>query len=243
MFHVKQSSDTLRLEQLAAEIKVRLSSSESQLLITHLQLVLEANRSLNLTAINTVGDGIRLHILDSLTVIPELEAHAAGSILDIGSGAGYPGIPIAIMSSARVVLLESRGRRAEFLARALKGLSLENAFIEHSRAEELVFGKRLDRFDIVVARAVSSLPALVELAAPLLKSGGRLIAMKGDLSANELERGVAAGRIVGMSHESTRRFVLPEGHEARTLVTFCRQGKASIRLPRRPGMAQTKPLG
>lgn len=242
MFHVKQSSDIARLERLATDIGVRLSRTESQLLLAHLEMVLQANQSLNLTAINTMEDAIRLHVVDSLTLMPALNGQRPESVLDIGSGAGYPGIPIAITSPGRVVLLESRGRRADFLARTTEVLSLENVTIEHSRAEELVFRESADRFDVVVARAVSTLPALVELASPLLSAGGRLIAMKGDLTGEELARGKMAARLVGMSHENTQRFVLPEGGEARTLVTFCRRGKASVRLPRRPGMAQTKPL-
>lgn len=242
MFHVKHHADIERIQRMANEVGVEVSQEQAGQLLAHLEIVIEANQTLNLTAISDRAAGIRLHIVDSLAVVPALRESGAQTILDIGSGAGYPGVPIAITNPGRVTLLESRSRRAAFLGELLNQLGIQNAEARCARAEDLASASNGGDFDSLTARAVSALPSLVELAAPLLKHGGELIAMKGPITEDELDRGDRVGGMVGMERVSVHRFLLPESGESRSLVIFRKVAESAIALPRNPGRAQKRPL-
>lgn len=213
--------------------------AQASLLSQHLDLVFEANRSFNLTRI-TPKDALALHVLDSLAALPELLACPAGAFVDIGAGAGFPGIPLHVLSGREGALVESVKKKAAFLSDAVQALCL-NLSVHAVRAEELALAAPF-AYSAVVARALTSMPALVELAAPLLARGGRLVALKGRPESEELSRGDAAARICGLARISTRELVLPGTDAMRTIVVYERSGNASTRLPRRSGMAQRYPL-
>lgn len=207
------------------------------LLARHAEMVLVANRSFNLTRITTPGEFVRLHIVDSL--LPWLHVQPTTPCIDLGSGAGFPGIPLGIVHGVTVVLCESVGKKAAFLESCVKELGIA-CTVFHGRAEEL--GATRPRAGLVVARAVASLPALVELASPLLDTGGQLIALKGDPEVTEIERGDAVANKCGMRRMEIVSYVLPGGVERRTLVSYERTGEARMHLPRRAGLAQHQPL-
>lgn len=240
MFHVKpppHAIDVRSLEDALASCEVRVEHAQLDLLARHAALVLEANSRLNLTRIVSPEDVVHLHIVDSLAFLP-LVAPLQSPLVDIGSGAGYPGIPLAILGYD-VTLLESVGKKAAFLQEAVTDLGL-TAPVVRARAEELATTR--PEFSTAIARAVSSLPALVELASPLLRTGGQLVALKG--TPEELERASAskAADIVGMRHSAEVPYRLPRG-EARTVVTYEKVAASRMKLPRRSGMAQRQPLG
>lgn len=241
MFHVKQSEHIDRLIRLAAEVGVELTHEQAQTLLAHLDMTIEENRTQNLTAISTIDEGVRLHIVDSLSVLPRLGG-VHDPVVDLGSGAGYPGIPIAVAGSASVWMLEPRTRRAEFLSRVVEKLGLSNAQVIRAHAEQLAVTDLAGTFSAVTARAVSSLPALVELAAPLLRLDGELLAMKGAVEQGELDRGDRVGTLTGMDRVAVDRFALPEVGEARSLVVYRKTGESSVALPRGSGKAQKRPL-
>ncbi len=219
-----------------------LPDSAVDALTMHLDAVLAANVVHNLTAITDASEAAELHIVDSLTALPELEAAPPGPVADLGSGAGYPGVPLAVASGRRVTLVESVGKKARFL-REMTGLLAPycNLAVEQTRAELLAF-EAPAVYSAVTARAVSSLASLVELASPLLTAHGVLIALKGEVTEDELERGVAAGHKVGMELVGRRDTRLPSGGR-RALVVFERSAEVpETRVPRRPGRAQRKPL-
>jgi len=250
MFHVKHSVDRNETEALAITvadvleclIAVGLSATEDQadLLRRHALAVIETNTRFNLTRVTAPEEVLALHIGDSATALPFIQASPLGSVADLGSGAGYPGIVLAALSGRPFVLVESVKKKAEFL-RAFTdeiGMPIEVVAI---RAEELAT-VRPAAFSAVVARALSSLPALVELASPLLVVGGHLIAMKGRPTDEELTSGDTAAARCGMRRIGVDQFQLPNG-ESRVIVTYERRGNVRERLPRRPGMAQRQPLG
>ena len=214
-----------------------------QFLYRHLDYVLATNSSIRLTAIHSKEEGERLHILDSLMVLPEVVSAPEGRMLDIGTGGGYPGIPLALAAERSVDLLDSVQKKAraieDFVKKDYKG-SLELRALGE-RAEELALSKPA-YYSVVLARAVSSLPALVELSSPLLMLGGRLIAHKGSFDEEELKRAVAVADITGMRYLSKREYELLGGDEQRTVYVFEKSGESSIDLPRRSGRAQRKPL-
>ena len=219
-----------------------LSEEQNQLLDKHLQLVLEKNATLNLTRIESEQEAKVLHIEDSLSALEEINAAPNGIYIDIGSGAGYPGIPVAVATGRKTVLLEARKNKAEFLQSVVASLGLEGQIKAlHTRAEEYAL-KNMCKAAVVTARAVAKLSVLTELASPLLMKGGVLVCYKGTPSDEEVEHAKELEEVTGLALISNRGFELGEGAENRHVVCFEKKGKGTIRLPRHIGFAQKKPL-
>ena len=208
-------------------------------LALHARRVLEVNEVMNLTSIPE-AEFVPLHILDSLSALPFISGEPEGPFADLGSGAGYPGITLAVMTGRPVSLVESVRKKAAFLERVCTELCLE-ATVHPIRAEELALMQG-QRFGIVVARALSALPSLVELAAPLLSPGGVLLCMKGKADPVELERGDVAARLCGLQRERTEAVCVPRVEAERTIVLYRRVAAPRVPLPRRNGLAQRQPL-
>ncbi len=243
MFHVKHEASAagIEVERVVAVLQscgVEPTTSQAALLARHAELVLEANRHINLTRITAPEDIIHLHIADSL-MFAGFVAPLGGPILDVGSGAGYPGIPLAIMGYD-VQLCESVKKKAAFLAESVESLGL-SVQVHAVRAEELA-ASTPGQYNAVVFRAVSSLASLVELASPLLRSGGRAIALKAAVADDERGAGARAAAMCGMKPVDERCYTLPSG-ENRAVLVYERTGSARTKLPRRPGLAQNHPLG
>jgi 16S rRNA (guanine527-N7)-methyltransferase len=215
------------------------SSEQVSALAKHLALVAEANGSFNLTTIPD-DKSVALHLLDSAVALPFLDQAPSGEFADLGSGAGFPGIPLSVLSERRVTLVESVKKKATFLERVVEALRLE-AVVQGIRAEELAQA-RPGEFAAVTARAVSSLPSLIELAAPLLIQGGLLICLKGAPESVELSRGEVVARRCGLESVSVVGVAVPGVEARRTIVVYRRTRKPSLALPRRNGMAQRQPL-
>lgn len=254
MFHVKQPSLRQALatcypsamEQRQAEIEAGLTlmgipcdAAQAEALLGHLRLVEEANASFNLTAIRP-EEAVAMHLLDSASAVPHLERAPHGEFADLGSGPGFPGIPLAILTGRPVTLVESVKKKAAFLEGASAELCLK-ATVRPVRAEELAVERRAS-FSALTARALSSLPALVELASPLLRLQGLLICLKGRPEEEELERGDAVGELCGMLRVETSTVAVPGLDATRTIVVYRRSGNPRVLLPRRNGMAQRQPL-
>lgn len=224
------------------QLGVLVSDRQAYLLSKHVEMVLESNRQFNLTAITDVAEAIILHVVDSLMVLPEISSAPEGPIADIGTGAGFPGIPLAVMTGRRVDLVESVGKKARFLQTVVDLLELgDTVGVVNERAEQLA-GRAYGVYGAVTARAVTSLPALVELAAPLLRPGGILVSLKGRVARDELDSGAKVASMVGLTYCGIRKYTLPDHDAARSCVTYTRTGNSSILLPRRVGLAQRKPL-
>ncbi len=250
MFHVKPSDDiqhespgALSTEDVRASLAalgIEIEPRQAEAIRDHALAVMRANEQMNLTRVTSPSQVLALHIQDSATALPYIQGAPAGALADIGSGPGYPGMVLAILSGRATVLVESVVKKARFLDETSLMLGLDVEVVPR-RAEELA-AERPQAFTCVVARAVSSLAALVELASPLLKPGGRLVCMKGRLSTEESLSGDAAALACGMRALECAEFALPGG-ESRTIVVYERRGTVRERLPRRPGMAQRHPLG
>lgn len=243
MFHVKHPDDLLLLNpnDVVAAVGaagVVVTDQQATLLIRHAELVVEANRQMNLTRLTTADEVLSLHIVDSLAFLPHVRT-LTGAVIDIGSGAGYPGLPLAIMGW-HVTLCESVKKKAAFLEWVSGRLDLD-VTVKAVRAEELAIAQP-EAADCVIARAVSSTASLVELASPLLRRSGRLIALKGVPDESELTGAGVAAQACGMRLDSKVEYSLPSG-DRRTVLVFEKSGRPRIALPRRPGAAQRQPLG
>ena len=231
------------MARLVLEAGLEVSPEAQMSILDHLDWVLEQNAFLNLTSIVEPFSAVRLHSVDSLMVLPEVLAAPAGYLLDLGTGAGFPGLPLALASNRSAVLLDSVAKKCASIAGFLAREGLEQRIaVEVGRAEQLASSRRGD-FSVVATRAVAGLPALLELAAPLLVEGGLLVALKGKIGEDEVAAGDAAALVVGMQRGAVRAYLLPDGGESRAAVTYRRTSEPRVSLPRRVGMAQKKPLG
>jgi 16S rRNA (guanine527-N7)-methyltransferase len=210
------------------------------------ELLLEANRRLNLTRVTAPAEVARLHLLDALAALPHLDALRPATAIDLGSGGGVPGIPLALARpDVRWVLVDSVRKKAEALRQMVRELGLSNVAVQAERAEVLGrAAEHRERYELVAARACAPLPVLAELALPLLAVGGTLLAWKGPLAAGdeELERGAVALHELGGGAPELQ----PAGPAAlggHTFVVVRKERPTPARYPRRPGEPSRRPLG
>jgi 16S rRNA (guanine527-N7)-methyltransferase len=191
---------------------IELSPEQAAKLVAHLDLLDEWGERMNLTAIRDRGQQLTKHVLDSLSVRPHLRG---ARIADIGSGAGFPGIPLAIVApDLHFSLIESTGKKCRFLEHVRDTLALPNVEVVQSRAEAC---KPAVRYDTVLARAVGPVADLVRVAGPLVAGGGRLLAMKGRYPEDELTR-----KLNGWKVAAVHRLSVPGLDEERHVVELCR---------------------
>jgi 16S rRNA (guanine527-N7)-methyltransferase len=186
------------------------------------------------------------HLADSLSGLEVEPLRHAGRIADVGAGAGFPGLPLAVaLPTARVDLIESSRRKAELIARLAEAAGVKNARAVRARAEDWSApdAEGREAYDAVTARALAPLAVLVEYAAPLLREGGALVAWKGARDDAEEEGGAAAGAATGMAPREVLRVTPFAGARHRHLHLFEKVAPTPPGLPRRPGVARKRPLG
>jgi 16S rRNA (guanine527-N7)-methyltransferase len=182
------------------------------------------------------------HLADSLVALDLASVRRARAIADLGSGAGFPGLPLAIaVPSAEVFLVESNGRKCEFLAGAISSCHAANAVVVNDRAETWAAG--LGRCDLVVARALAPLAVVAEYAAPLLLEGGVLVAWRGRRDPDDDRAGEAAAEVLGLQYSDPIRVQPFPGALHRHLQVLFKVAETPDRFPRRPGVARKRPLG
>jgi 16S rRNA (guanine527-N7)-methyltransferase len=233
------STSEISLLRAAEAAGIALAPDEAPLLARHLTLVYEAGREQNLTRVPR-DDAEVLHVVDSLMGAGAMADGGEGAWADLGSGAGFPGVPLCIHGHRHVDLIESVGKKANFLTAAVRQLCLD-ATVRGSRAEDAAQETPM-AFSAVSVRAVGQLAETVELSSPLLREGGVLVAWKGALTAEEARRGDAVASLVGMSPGAVTRYELPGSDARRCLVVYRKVGKAAVGVPRRPGLAHSRPL-
>ncbi len=203
------------------------------------RMLLEKNQVMNLTAITEPRDVAALHLLDSLAGLAGLEA---GTVVDVGTGAGFPGVPLAIARpSVRVTLLDSLGKRVDFLRESCRELGLENVECVHGRAEEFA-GERRERFDLAVSRAVAALPMLCELCLPLVKVGGAFWAMKSVDTEEEISASKAAIKLLGGHIQTVSDYTIPTTEVVHRVVRIQKIGPTPKKYPRRFALIKKQPL-
>ena len=203
-----------------------------------LERLLETNRSFNLTAITDPAEAWDKHVLDSLTLLPDLRELPEGSrVVDVGSGGGLPALPLAItLPGLRFTLLEATAKKARFLEQTATELGLANVSVVCERAESFGRGPERERFDATSSRAVSRLPVLLELTLPLIRVGGLCLAIKGEQAAREVAEAKNALQVLRAEVEDTRRTA------SGVVVRIRKIAKTPLKYPRRPGEPKRAPL-
>lgn len=217
-----------------------LEESQRKKIAQHLELVIEANRVINLTRIDTVEDGMLLHVEDSLSGLTEMDDAPDGLYGDLGSGAGYPGIPLAIATGRPTVLIDSRKKKMDVVQGIISEMGLSQQVRTYAGRAELLARSEAGTFSVLTARALSRLSVLMELASPLLVDRGWLICYKSHIDDEELNHALELQKEVGMKLVRDRSFEL--GEHTRRIVVFEKSGKPKVKLPRLEGQAQKNPL-
>ncbi|MCR5552403.1 MAG: 16S rRNA (guanine(527)-N(7))-methyltransferase RsmG [Oscillospiraceae bacterium] len=227
------------LQSGLSRMGVELPDETVDRLVSFGEAVLEKNRVMNLTAITDPDQAAELHLLDSLTLLKVLPL-AGKSLLDVGTGAGFPGVPLKLaVPSLRLTLLDSLQKRMRWLEdEALPALELEARFLS-GRAEEFAAQYR-ERFDVVTSRAVARLNLLCELCLPYVHEGGYFLAMKGAQAGEELTEAAKAIRTLGGSFERTETFEI--GGAAHTVVVIRKTAHTPPQYPRAWSRIKQKPL-
>jgi 16S rRNA (guanine527-N7)-methyltransferase len=194
------------------------------------------------TTVRTPAEAVRVHVADSLAGLELPIVRDAGVLADLGAGAGFPGLPLAIaLPEATVALVEGNTRKCAFIRAGATAAGLVNVEVVAERAESWQAG--IGRSDVVTARALAPLAVLAEYAAPLLREGGALVAWKGRRDAEEERTAVAAAAELGMAVEEVRAVTPYAGAEHRHLHVLRKIAPTPPRFPRRPGIARKRPLG
>lgn len=241
------AKDTLRmLENLSEQYSLGFSQYQLLLVMHHLYLMYQKNAFINLTSIRTMPDGLILHSLDSLLFAKVIDEYIAldsyALALDMGSGGGFPGIPLAAVSNFNVELLDSVGKKVNVCNEFVEEMGLEDrVHASHARLEEFV--RETGRaFDIVTARALAKLDVLIEYAEPYVKQGGYLFFGKANPDAQEIRDAKMVAKICGFEIVSCETFELPENFGHREIVVLRKISKSKVRLPRKNGEAKNNPL-
>lgn len=233
------------LKDGARELGVKLDEEQIELLQVYLEELKRWNKVINLTSIAADERIVSTHFLDSISCLKSERIKPKARIVDLGAGAGFPGLPIKIVWPAlQLTLVDSSKKKTDFLRFLVKKLRLKGAEVVCQRAEDFAReSSNRESYDIVVARAVSSLPVLAEISLPLLKVGGALIAQKGKEITEELEQGAKAAAILGGEIEKAQRVDIPFLDSVRHLIIIGKVSATALKYPRRTGVPRKRPLG
>lgn len=229
-----------------AELNLSLTEGQVQKFVRYYEILMEWNKKMNLTAIVEFEEVLKKHFIDSLSVLSLKEIHLEGrcSLADIGTGAGFPGIPLKILyEDMEVLLLDSLRKRTGFLNEVISELGLKSIQVVHGRAEEVSRDSAYrESFDVVVSRAVADLPVLLEYCMPFVKQGGYFVAYKSLEIEDELARSGRAVDLLGGKVQECNRFFLPHSEIGRTLISVRRVKPCPHQYPRNYGMMKKHPL-
>ena len=221
---------------------VRFSVEQIEQFYKYMNLLIEWNEKMNLTAITEPKEIILKHFIDSLTILKYIDDNS--KLVDVGTGAGFPGVPLSIMNpTLKITLVDSLNKRLIFLQEVVKELNLKNIEIVHARAEEFGQNKNYrEKFDIAVSRAVANLSVLAEYLLPAVKIGGQVICMKGSQVEEELNDAKFALKELGGKIKSVDEFCLPGTDMKRNVIIVEKIKETPKKYPRKAGTPAKQPL-
>ena len=226
----------------AKQIDIELSEKQKEMFYDYMNLLLEWNESINLTSITEPNEVILKHFIDSITISKYIKE--GSYVADIGTGAGFPGIPLKIIrEDINIVLVDSLNKRINFLNEVINKLDLKNIQAIHARAEDFAHDKKFrEQFDIVTSRAVANMSTLSEYLLPLIKEKGKCLCMKGPDIEEEIDSAKNAISILGGTITNVHKFNLPNSDIGRTVVDIEKSNSTDKKYPRKAGVPSKNPL-
>lgn len=228
------------------QFHINLQSEQIEQLYRYYQMLIETNKVMNLTAITKYEEVVTKHFIDSLAIIELLDMKTIESIIDVGTGAGFPGLPLKIVfPQIKITLMDSLNKRIIFLQQVKEDLQLTEIEVIHSRAEDLARVKeQREKYDLAVSRAVANLSTLSEYCIPFLKKGGSFIAYKAKDVTLEIEQAGKAIKLLGGKVETCKQFYIIDQNEEfeRTLIQIKKIQSTPHQFPRKAGTPSTNPL-
>ena len=223
------------LKKYSNKVGIELTDEQVSSFYKYMGMLLDWNEKINLTAITEPNEVIMKHFVDSITINKYVDKNA--SVIDVGTGAGFPGIPLSIIrSDSKVTLMDSLNKRIKFLDEVINENNLINVQTIHSRAEELGNNtKYREQFDIATSRAVASLNVLLEYLLPFVKVGGYCICMKGANVEDEIKDAKKALEVLNGEIVDIESFNLPDTDYSRNIVIVKKTGNTPKKYPRKPG--------
>ena len=236
--------DLTVLEQGCEQIGISLNEEQTQQFIAFYEYLVEKNKVMNLTGITEFQEVLVKHFLDSLACVKAVDMKKVTTVMDIGTGAGFPGVPLKIaFPHLEACLLDSLKKRVNFLEETFALLKLQNITAIHGRAEEFAKNKSYrETYDLCVSRAVSNLATLSEYCLPYVKVGGKFISYKSGTVQEEAEQAEKAVRILGGKIQNVVYFNLPDSEIQRSLVVIEKIKPTPGKYPRKAGTPLKEPL-
>lgn len=231
-----------KIGDLSLELDIKLDEEQKEKFYKYMELLIEWNEKINLTAIIDPNEIILKHFVDSITISKYIKENSY--VIDMGTGAGFPGIPLKIIRpDIKMVLADSLNKRITFLKEVIEKLELDNIEAVHARAEEIGKNKKYrEKFDVATSRAVANLSTLSEYLLPLIKVSGKSLSMKGPNSAEELEQSKNAIKVLGGTIEKVYEFELPNSNIERTIIEIKKIKSTPIKYPRKAGTPSRDPI-
>jgi 16S rRNA (guanine(527)-N(7))-methyltransferase GidB len=228
------------------EFEIYLNEEQARQFLNYYDLLKEWNSFMNLTAITEFHEVLKKHFVDSLSLIkaiPDL-AEKSYSVIDVGTGAGFPGIPLKIaFPNLKITLLDSLNKRIKFLNETVSELKLEDVVLIHGRAEDFSKPeKKRESFDLCVSRAVANLSTLSEYCIPFVKKGGYFISYKSEKLSEEFDSAKKAIQVLGGKYERQVEFNLPDSDIYRNLVVIKKEKSTPLKYPRKAGLPSKEPI-
>lgn len=226
------------------KLKIELSEHQMQQFLTYYEMLIEKNKVMNLTAITEFEDVVEKHFLDSLSLIRQINLNQNLKVLDLGTGAGFPGIPLKIaFPELEIVLMDSLNKRINFLNEVIAALKLENITAVHGRAEEMARKSEYrEQFDLCVSRAVANLASLSEYCLPFVTLQGNFISYKSGEIEEEVNQSKKAVFLLGGKLKDVKKFRLVETDAERSFVQIEKVKKTPKTYPRKAGTPSKSPL-
>lgn len=229
-----------KLQEKAKLINIELEENQIEKFYNYMNLLLEWNEKINLTAITEPNEVLLKHFIDSITILKYIENNM--QVVDVGTGAGFPGIPLNIVNNnVNYTLVDSLNKRINFLNEVIEEVELKNINAVHSRIEDFAKNNK-EIFDIATSRAVASLNILLEYLLPLVKVGGICICMKGSNAKEEIESASKALEILGGKIEKVEEITLPESDIVRNIIIVRKIKSTPNKYPRKAGTPSKEPI-
>ncbi len=233
-----------KFENQLKELDIELTETQKQQFNKYYELLTEWNKVMNLTGITEYDEVNEKHFVDSLAIVKAVDMNGVSSVIDIGTGAGFPGIPLKIaFPQLHVVLLDSLNKRIKFLDAVIEELGLEDIITLHGRAED--YARKEDyreKFDLCVSRAVANLATLSEYCIPYIRIGGIFVSYKSGNIEDELNASKKAVNVLGGSLEDTVKFQLPGTEIGRSFVKVKKNKNTAKKFPRKAGLPGKEPI-